>query len=139
MMVITKDNNTKENWLILLAEYRETRDRLKKDRQVYGKNVQLETLNIEPVWMEQARIERKQLAEIRKRQPKLKTLFKWVDENKLQYFKLSPWQHRIESPRTGKFVDWWDGKKNAMRRVDGSYGVQGKQQGFLLQELVKLL
>lgn len=75
---------------------------------------------------------------IKKLRPGMKDIIQFAQENKLIFNNLNPYHFRIKNPRTGKFVDWWDGKKQTMRRMNGSFGYQGGNKAFLLQELAKL-
>lgn len=74
-----------------------------------------------------------------KHEPQHKSLIKFITDHGLHYEKLNAFQHRIYNPRNSKFVDWWNGKKQTMRRADGSFGQQGKAQAFLLQEIARLV
>lgn len=97
-------------------------------------------LNTEPLWwVALLKEQRAKMAAIRKRQPEMTTLFRFVDENGLRYSKMGDYQHRILNPKTHKFVDWWDGKKQTMRRIDGEFDWQGENQMQLLRELANLV
>lgn len=126
----------------LVVEYREWRERFRLKVRPVEKE-QYVSLLIEPPAVkynrELSEKRAKELKKIRKTLPELKSLFTFVDENKLKYLKLSLYQHRVLNPRTEKFVDWWDGKKKLMRRANGKFDIQGNKQGFLLQEIAALV
>lgn len=56
----------------------------------------------------------------------------------LKYLKLTDYQHRIMSVTTKKYVDWWDGPRKTMRKIDGSYDDQGVNKKNLIKEIEKL-
>jgi len=90
-------------------------------------------------WMPLKKEQDKLRAQQRKKRPDLKTMFQFVDENELIYTRLDSYHHRIQNPKTGKFIDWWDGKKRTMRKIDGTFDYQGNDKSFLLQELANLI
>lgn len=106
--------------------------------------VRMAALISQPMWWEgmakQAKIARKErYALLRKTQPWLKKIFQFVDENDLIYTKMGDYQHRVTNADTNKFVDWWDGKKQSMRCINGMIEWQGEHQIKLHQELANLL
>lgn len=84
-------------------------------------------------------MKQKKILVTRKKRPDMEDIFKIVDDNKLKYFQPGAYQHRVKNPRTNRMIDWWDGKKQTMRKLDGLYGYQGKHKEFLLQELMKII
>lgn len=96
-----------------------------------------------PWWVDLAVEQKKQRAlqnkQLRKSQPRLKSIFRFVDENSLTYLKLNDYQHRVINRKTGKYVEWWDGKKQTMRRLDGQIDWQGENKITLHQELARLV
>lgn len=92
----------------------------------------------DPYWMSVKKSQDKKHAQIRASKPHLKDLFKYVDHNQLQYTLLNsmPEHNRVKNPKTGKFVDWW--KTGKIRKADGTYGVIGKDAGFVIEEIAKL-
>lgn len=68
---------------------------------------------------------------------KLDALDFFVTRYELQHVRIDYGQ-RVENPRTGDYVDWWVGKKQRMRRVNGEFCHQGINQKNLFRELVML-
>ncbi len=141
-MIITKDNNTKENWSILLYEYRESRDLARTMVMPSVKVMRKVTLDEDPpaviAGKERAAQRARELETLKQQHPNLIKMLQYVDRYKLTYKRLDSYHHRIENTRTGQFVDWWDGKNKRMRSVKGLYCKQGLNQSFLLQEIAKL-
>lgn len=137
-MLLTKDN-VKEFTKVFLEGQRE---RNRKLREVLPDRVSVRsTLEEEPIAVKYNRelFEKKQKEQkaLLKKTPK--SLRDFITDNSLRYEKLNPYQHRISNPKNGKFVDWWDGKKQTMRNIKGEFEWQGKNKMALLHELAKLI
>lgn len=90
----------------------------------------------EPIWVQILKERRERFDEAR-HWLKLDAIDFFVTRYELNHFRIDYGQ-RVENPRTGDYVDWWVGKKQRMRRVNGEFCHQGLSQKNLFRELVLL-
>lgn len=92
----------------------------------------------DPSWMQLAKDKEQKTIRALKKFSGLKNLPKFVEQAGLSLTKFNEYHFRVKNPKTGKFVDWWTGKRKIMMTIDKKTQSQGKDGSFLLQEISKL-
>lgn len=140
-IILTKANNTKETIREFVKGYKELLAEAKA-MVISGEIVPyIPMSDIQPYWvelLEVRRLRKAKLDAVKRARVKFKDLAVFVKEHNLEYHKYNHYHHRVLNPSTKEFVDWWDGKKQLMQRVDMTYGVQGKKKIALMQQITKL-
>lgn len=92
---------------------------------------------LKPFWMELQKFQKKKEQIHREKNKHLNPIFQLIDNLGLRYKFVNNYHHRAYNS-AGRFIDWYDGKKRSMLKLNGAWGHQGYEREFLIEEINKL-